>query len=546
MVAIVLPLIPFHYPVEIPGPARAASVSTGALPDIADPLQVPAVTGFDRSICQMIFLLTYISGCVILVTKVLIQVITLLKIIHKADKTNIKGAKLISTRTLTGSFSFINYVFINPLSGGSDFEEIMNHELVHIRQKHWFDLLLAEIICLIQWINPFVWLYSRFIRFNHEYIADEVALRNSASPVNYKTTLLNQMFNTKVIRLADSFNYSLHKNRFDMMEKIVVSPYRKLKVLFILPLFVIIIYAFAEPEYHYFETQPDDHITIFRSPEITGKKVSIYSTGSKQPVKTEIADSVPFQQDTRTNYSNDRLIFLKDTNDPFELEPQYPGGEEELFKFVRKNIRYTEEARSNRVQGRTIVRFLINTEGRTGDFSVLKETDPFMDAEAVRVISLLPEFKPGSSGGKPVNVWCFAPVMFTLPESESVFQITSDQQILKFLTMNIVYPREAKNASDTGRIFVTVKLQKGGIDRECMAFNEKEDISLPFLPQVVIVGYMKEPIPGLIGRSDQVIKDHSSLKSECLRVAELLTVNEIPEWKEKDIGFALQFKFVLK
>ena len=54
----------------------------------------------------------------------------------------------------------------------------MNHEAVHVRQKHWLDLLLSGLLCTLQWFNPVVWIYSRFIRQNHEYLADEVALGN--------------------------------------------------------------------------------------------------------------------------------------------------------------------------------------------------------------------------------------------------------------------------------------------------------------------------------------------------------------------------------
>ena len=127
----------------------------------------------------------------------------------------------------------------------------MIHELVHIRQKHWFDLLLVELLCMMQWFNPLVWMYVRFIRQNHEYLADEVALQQTSDPAVYRAVLLNQIVGAPVVGLTNSFNYSPNKKRFNMMKNIITSPYRKMKVLLILPVFAIVLYSFAKPEYKY-------------------------------------------------------------------------------------------------------------------------------------------------------------------------------------------------------------------------------------------------------------------------------------------------------
>ncbi len=127
----------------------------------------------------------------------------------------------------------------------------MNHESEHIQQRHWFDLLLVELLCMMQWFNPFVWIYSHLIRQNHEYLADEMALQSTSDPAIYRATLLNQMLGTPVISLANSFSYSLNKKRFKMMKKKIDSPFRKLKMLLVLPFMALVFYAFAEPEYIY-------------------------------------------------------------------------------------------------------------------------------------------------------------------------------------------------------------------------------------------------------------------------------------------------------
>ncbi len=128
---------------------------------------------------------------------------------------------------------------------------IIKHELIHVNQRHWLDLLLVELLRMVQWINPFVWIYARFIKQNHEYIADEAVLQYTDDPSAYKAVLVNQLFYSRVINLSNSFNYSLNKKRFDMMKKIVTSPYRRMKILIVLPLFAIVFYAFATPKFIY-------------------------------------------------------------------------------------------------------------------------------------------------------------------------------------------------------------------------------------------------------------------------------------------------------
>jgi TonB family protein len=229
-----------------------------------------------------------------------------------------------------------------------------------------------------------------------------------------------------------------------------------------------------------------------------------------------------------------------------EKMPTYPGGDKELIKFINSNIRYPEEAKTGNISGRVILRFVVNTEGKAEAITVLKNVHPLLDAEAVRVISLLSGWTPGMMGGKPVNVWYSVPVTFRLSTPEPIFLKTSEADFFRFINTNIVYPQEAKNASDTGSIFVVVKLTKGGTIKECKAFTDRKEIKDPMLNEVVIMGYKTAPEKGSPTNINGSPSVHLALKTECLRVANLLSVNEIPDWKEKDMEFALAFKFILK
>ena len=180
---------------------------------------------------------------------------SVLKSIRESDIEASPEVKIIRSAEYSSSFSFFSYVFVNPSVTDIETEEIVNHELAHIRQKHWIDLVFVELLCIIQWFNPVAWLYVRFIRQNHEYLADEVALQRTSDPAIYRAALLNQIVGSPVVSLANSFNYSLNKKRFNMMKNIIRSPYRKIKVLLILPVFAIVLFSFAKPDYKY--TYPD-------------------------------------------------------------------------------------------------------------------------------------------------------------------------------------------------------------------------------------------------------------------------------------------------
>ena len=249
LISIIFPLFDFHYQLEIPAPEMSYQ---GIIPP--DTGIVPASkTVLNESPFNFMYVLflIYIAGIFFLVFKAILNTGILIRTINKTKFDYLNHARLIRAPEFASSFSFFNYVFINPAMDEREQDVIINHELVHINQKHWLDLLLIELLRLFQWMNPFVWIYTRFIKQNHEYIADEVALQRIPDQAVYKAVLVNQLFESRVISLSNSFNYSLNKKRFDMMKKIITSPYRKMKIFLVLPLFAVIFYAFATPEYNY-------------------------------------------------------------------------------------------------------------------------------------------------------------------------------------------------------------------------------------------------------------------------------------------------------
>ncbi len=97
-----------------------------------------------------------------------------------------------------------------------------------------------------------------------------------------------------------------------------------------------------------------------------------------------------------------------------EDKPEFPGGEAELIKYVAANTKYPEIAKENGIQGRVFVQFVIDKVGKVTKVKIAKSVDPYLDAEALRVMKTLPNWKPGKQRGKAVPVTFIMPVSFKL------------------------------------------------------------------------------------------------------------------------------------
>ena len=645
VISIIFPFISIHYQVELP-PADFNSVDlTSPVVSMNTSMQQSAGRSFDYRVLVLFF---YLSGAVFLIYKMVRHIMVLYKTIGKVTVSDKGSAKLVRTSGFSSSFSFFNYIFINPSLNEAEAEEIVNHELVHVKQKHWFDLLMVEVLRMMQWVNPFVWIYSGFIRQNHEYLADEAALRCTTNPANYRAALLNQLFNSPVISLSNSVNYSLNKKRFDMMRKMKTSRFRKLKILLVLPVFAVVFYAFATPEYHYVQTyetnvtavqmpvasdqsvkgrvykedekvfngvqiivtgtdyravtdekgnftienvpensflvfsyvgyktlvekaqfkgvmkitllkdpeykeltpgrttitqpvdfrkkNPEDfptfqgeRFTTFRNwvlsrlqypPEAMARNLegwinvnftveydgtvsNVKFTGSADPLLGDAVVQVvksspkwepaknpemqrPFQSSVAVKFKLPDIVSREEAYVVVETMPRYTGGDAELLKFIAENTQYPEAAKAQEIQGRVIIRFIVNSEGKIEDINVLKSVHPLLDAEAVRVVSSITGFFPGYQSGRPVSVYYMVPITFTLKAGQSASLVTQQQRpapsggepfvvveqmpmypggdrvLLQRVTERIQYPEAAKSDSIQGRVIVKFAVTRDG------------------------------------------------------------------------------------
>lgn len=130
-----------------------------------------------------------------------------------------QGIKIILTETTQSPHSFFSNIFLNrnAYQNGEIATEIIEHELAHVRQKHSLDIIFFELLFTLFWFNPFLFFYGKYIRLNHEFLADDAVLERCENRAKYQYLLLHEMGLNQQISLTSQFNYSYTKKRFKMM-----------------------------------------------------------------------------------------------------------------------------------------------------------------------------------------------------------------------------------------------------------------------------------------------------------------------------------------
>jgi hypothetical protein len=177
----------------------------------------------------------YIFGTIVLALVLFIRLYQLSKL-TKASKTLVNNKyKLVNIEGSNTAFSFFNYLFIGTKTPASNI--IIRHELVHIRQKHSADIVFLELIKIINWFNPLIYLLQMSLKTIHEYIADEQTAAQESDAISYSSFLVSNAYGLNGSPLAHSFfNYNLLKKRIIMLNQKRSGKLARLKYLVAVPI----------------------------------------------------------------------------------------------------------------------------------------------------------------------------------------------------------------------------------------------------------------------------------------------------------------------
>ncbi len=325
--------------------------------------------------------LIYLSGTAIFLLLFLYRLLQITSLILNNESEQKNVIRIVKIDRDTAPFSFFNFVFVNRNNLDSPgMKEMVAHETEHVRQGHSFDVVFLELLTILQWFNPFIWLLKRSVRENHEFLADHGVLKPGISSAAYRLLLLGSSFEQQPV-IANNFNYSLTKIRIKMITRIKSPKTATLKLSLGLIVSAALLMSFAFDKEQY--TIPDSK-TVAQPTETVASK----QQETKQS-KTKVYQTV-------------------------EQMPEFPGGEKALMTHIGKEVKYPDDALKAGIQGKVFVNFVIDKDGNILNPKIVRSVNPSLDKEALRVIGTLPKWTPGKLKGKNVDVSYTIPINFKL------------------------------------------------------------------------------------------------------------------------------------
>ena len=331
----------------------------------------------------------YYIGVILLSLRFIIQLCSIIRMRFMGKVEELEGHRIISMPTEVSPFSFFQWIFIYKPSLEEDSQqEILTHEQTHAEQGHSFDVIFSEMANIVCWFNPFMWLLKGEIRLNLEYLADNKVSETIHNNKQYQYHLLGLAHTKQQTGLYNNFNVSHLKKRIIMMNKKRTRMTGRIKYALFAPLAIALLLA--------------SNISCISNE----KKNEQAEVPAVQQVE---APTSPVETTPMNNEATVEEVFTM-----VEEMPEYPGGLEAAMKWIANELKYPAIAQENGVQGRVTVRFIINKDGSVSDAIVAKGVDPHLDKEALRVISKMPNWKPGKQRGQAVRVSYNLPVRFKL------------------------------------------------------------------------------------------------------------------------------------
>lgn len=280
-----------------------------------------------------------------------------------------------------GPVSWNNSIILSEEDYDKNKDEILTHEYAHIKLKHSLDISFLQFIGIIQWFNPFIWLFKNELQRVHEFQADEYVLKSGIDAQKYQLLLIKKSVGELRFNLANNFSRRDLSKRIKMMVNEKSKSGMKWKYAYIIPLAVAMIFV------------------VGNSNKVNAKDLS-------QANNVENTKDVSIhQQDTTVYYVVDEI-------------PTFPGGPKGMMTFLGNNVSYPKSASDAGIEGRVIVSFIVETDGSVSNIAVVRSVDPALDVEAIEAVKKMPKWIPGKTEGETVRVSYTLPILFRLPEAK--------------------------------------------------------------------------------------------------------------------------------
>ncbi len=316
--------------------------------------------------------LAYIIIAACLLTRIVVQYIAFRRFVNRSHCELLPGDIRLITGSGVGPGSFGRYIFFPETKTDT---HILEHEMAHVVRRHSIDIMYMRLLESLFWPNLMLYLIKKELRAVHEFDADSKAAAGRDTDT-YLPTLLNSVFGTNVFSLSHTFFHHPIKRRIVMLQK-----------------------------------TPQSRTTVRTLAIRSGIATAILIAGvvylqscNRQPVAT---------QPGTTAQAEDSMA-LRPGQVVYDQVDQMPEPVEDLAAFISSNVKYPEKAKAGKIEGRVVVKFVVDEDGNVKAPAIARSPDTLLSVEALRVVKLMPGWKPGLHKGKKVAVNFTLPISFRL------------------------------------------------------------------------------------------------------------------------------------
>lgn len=266
---------------------------------------IPVVTPAKMIDWGQIIALLYWAGFIFCLMTTLLSFRKMFVLIRSGRKLQQGRYTLILVPSCVSPFSWGRYIILSEEDYEKHPDEILTHEMMHLKSHHSIDLLFMECILWLHWFNPAIWLLKRELKDIHEYQADKGVLTQGVDATKYQLLLVKKAVGSSLYTLANSFNHSKIKKRITMMLKGKSNNWARLKLLLLVPVGLIVLNAFARPE-------------------VNRQLETLVQSKDKETPPEE-------QQDMKSFFKTELDSYMK------KVEPQTAFEPDEIIAFMKKN-----------------------------------------------------------------------------------------------------------------------------------------------------------------------------------------------------------------
>ncbi len=329
-----------------------------------------------------LLLLIYSIGVCLLIVKFLMGISRISTIYKNGETSSYHQFELIQSATIQAPFSFLNKIFVPKQLDFSNqsSKKMLAHEQCHCEELHSIDVLFVEVLNILFWFNPLIYVFKNELKSIHEYIADDYVLKFSEVEA-YGQLLLQNIKPVPNNFLENQFYNSQIKNRIMMMTKIKSSKTMLLKYATLFPVLLSMCFLFSSCD--------------------NGKATEVVVQSPSQKIFKEV----------------DEMPRFPGCEDVADKEEQKACQQKEMLMFIYSNIKYPAEAREQGIEGVNVVQFVVEKDGSITNEKSIRTSGGGTDEECLRVVRLMPKWLPGKKDGVPVRVEFKLPIKFKLEDN---------------------------------------------------------------------------------------------------------------------------------